>query len=82
MQDMINGFFISLLMQELMTYAGHLDSYGKNNEILERFLSVAGSILLITPHFFKLPDLSAQAVTDKKREKHNADYFYFLSHNK
>jgi hypothetical protein len=43
MQGRINGFSISPLMQELMTYAGHLDSYAKSNEILERFLSVAVS---------------------------------------
>jgi hypothetical protein len=30
-------------MQELMTYAGHLDCYGKSNEVLSRFLSVAVS---------------------------------------
>jgi hypothetical protein len=27
-------------MQELMTYAGHLDCYGKSNEVLSCFLSV------------------------------------------
>jgi hypothetical protein len=35
-----NGFGISPVMQELMTYAGHLDSYEKSNEVLSRFLSV------------------------------------------
>jgi hypothetical protein len=35
-----NGFGISPLMQELMTYAGHLDSYAKSDEILNRFVSV------------------------------------------
>jgi hypothetical protein len=27
-------------MQELMVYAGHMECYGKSNEILERFLSI------------------------------------------
>ena len=38
-----NGFGISPLMQELMTYAGHLDCYGKSNEVLSHFLSVSVS---------------------------------------
>jgi hypothetical protein len=35
-----NGLGISPLMPELMTYAGHLDCYGKSNEVLSCFLSV------------------------------------------
>ena len=35
-----NGFGISPLMQELMTYAGQLECYSKSDEILRCFLSV------------------------------------------
>jgi hypothetical protein len=40
MQGLKNGFGISPYMQELMTYAGHLDCYGNCDEILEKFTSV------------------------------------------
>lgn len=40
MEENKNGFGISPLMQELVTYAGHLDCYSKSDEILNRFLSV------------------------------------------
>lgn len=40
MQDLVNGFSISPLMQELMTYAGHLECYSKSGEILEKFTHV------------------------------------------
>jgi hypothetical protein len=42
-QGQKNGFGISPLMLELMTYAGQLDCYGKSNEVLSRFLSVTVS---------------------------------------
>jgi hypothetical protein len=35
-----NGFGISPYMQELMTYAGHLDCYGKCDETIEKFTLV------------------------------------------
>ena len=34
------GFGISPYMQELMTYAGHLDCYGDCNETIEKFTMV------------------------------------------
>ncbi|MDR1676427.1 MAG: ISLre2 family transposase, partial [Tannerella sp.] len=34
------GFGISPYMQELMTYAGHLECYARSHEILEQFLSI------------------------------------------
>jgi hypothetical protein len=40
MQGHKNGFGISPYMQELMVYTGHLDSYKKSDEILEKFTSV------------------------------------------
>jgi len=40
MKENKNGISVSPLMQELMVYAGHLDSYSKSDEILNRFLSV------------------------------------------
>jgi hypothetical protein len=40
MQGQKNGFGISPFMQELMVYSGHLDCYGKCEEILEKFTSV------------------------------------------
>jgi hypothetical protein len=40
MEGQNNGFGISPLMRELMTYAGHMDCYVKSDEILSRFLSV------------------------------------------
>ena len=39
-----NGFGISPLMQELITYAGHLECYAKSDEIPNRFLSVEVSV--------------------------------------
>jgi hypothetical protein len=44
MEGSKNGFGISPLMQELMSYAGQLDCYAKSDEILNRFLSVDVSI--------------------------------------
>lgn len=40
MSNCRNGFGISPLMQELMVYAGHLECYGKCNEVLHHFLSI------------------------------------------
>ena len=40
MQGHKNGFGISPYMQELMTYAGHLDCYVKCEEMMEKFTSV------------------------------------------
>jgi hypothetical protein len=40
MLDCHQGFAISPRMQELMVYAGHIDCYGKCNEILKHFLSI------------------------------------------
>ena len=48
-----HGFAISPYMQELMTYAGHLDSYCKSEEILEKFTSVEvnpSQIYRVTEH--------------------------------
>jgi hypothetical protein len=47
------GFQISALLQELMVYAGTLDSYGRSNKILEKFLSIKVS----TTQIFRLTDL-------------------------
>lgn len=35
-----NGFQISPRMQELMVYAGHLDSYEKSNEVIKEFTGI------------------------------------------
>jgi hypothetical protein len=40
MKDFCQGFGISPYMQELMTYAGHLDCYGDCNETIEKFTMV------------------------------------------
>jgi hypothetical protein len=40
MKDKKNSFGISPFMQELMTYAGHLECYTKCDNIIERFLSI------------------------------------------
>jgi hypothetical protein len=40
MEGFHNSFGISPYMQELMTYAGHLDCYGKCEETIEKFTSV------------------------------------------
>jgi hypothetical protein len=44
MQGLVNGFSISPLMQELITYAGHLECYAKSGEILEKFTQVKVSL--------------------------------------
>ena len=43
MQGYKNGFGVSPLMQELMSYAGQLECYAKSDEILNRFLSISVS---------------------------------------
>ena len=43
LQGYTNGFGISPLMQEMIVYAGHLDSYAKSNEVLSHFLSITVS---------------------------------------
>jgi hypothetical protein len=40
MKDVHHGFGISPYMQELMTYAGHSDCYGKCDEMIEKFTLV------------------------------------------
>ncbi|GHT55156.1 hypothetical protein AGMMS49982_20790 [Bacteroidia bacterium] len=40
LQGSKNGFGISPYMQEMMVYAGHLDTYERCNEVIEKFLSV------------------------------------------
>jgi hypothetical protein len=48
-----HGFVISPYMQELMTYAGHLDCYARSHEILEQFLSIKVSpsqVYRVTDH--------------------------------
>ena len=40
MEGLHNGFGISPYMQELMTYAGHLDCYGRCEETIEKFTTV------------------------------------------
>jgi hypothetical protein len=61
-----NGFGISPLMQELMTYAGHLECYAKSDEILQRFLSVAVSpsqVYRVTNH------VSEQLIEEESEEE-------------
>ena len=53
MQGYKNGFGISPYMQELVTYAGHLDCYVKCEEILEKYTSVKvppSQIYRVTDH--------------------------------
>jgi hypothetical protein len=53
MNDHKDGFGISPYMQELMVYAGHLDSYCRGEEILEKFTSVQvnpAQIYRVTEH--------------------------------
>jgi Uncharacterised protein family (UPF0236) len=38
-----NGFQISPRLQELIVYAGQMDSYGRSEEVLEQFLTIEGS---------------------------------------
>jgi hypothetical protein len=48
-----HGFGISPYMQELMTYAGHLECYARSHEILEEFLSIKVSpsqVYRVTDH--------------------------------
>ena len=61
-----NGFGVSPLMQELMTYAGHLECYAKSDEILNRFLSVEVScsqVYRVTNH------VSEQLIEEEKTEE-------------
>jgi hypothetical protein len=43
MEGVRYGFGISPYMQELMTYAGHLECYGRSHEIQKEFLSIEES---------------------------------------
>jgi hypothetical protein len=66
MQAHKNGFGISPLMQELMTYAGHLECYAKSDEILNRFLSVdvnPSQVYRVTNH------ISEQLTEEEKNEE-------------
>ena len=61
-----HGFSISPLMQELMTYAGHLDCYAKSDEILNRFLSVdvnPSQVYRVTNH------ISEQLIEEEQMEE-------------
>ena len=74
-----NGFGISPLMQELMTYAGHLECYAKSDEILERFLPVSvnpSQVYRVTNHI-------SEQLTDEEPESERllpmiakGDYLY------
>jgi hypothetical protein len=53
MDGVKHGFGISPCMQELMTYAGHLDCYVRSHEILSQFLSIEMSpsqVYRVTDH--------------------------------
>lgn len=53
-----NGFQISPRMQELMVYAGHLDSYQKCNEVIKQFTQVDVSAAQV----YRVTDTYVQAV--------------------
>jgi hypothetical protein len=62
-----NGFGISPYMQELMVYVGHLDCYGRSEEILERFTFVKvnpSQVYRVTEHVS-----ASLAVEDHKSER-------------
>jgi hypothetical protein len=53
MEGVRHGFGISPYMQELMTYAGHLECYARSHEIPEQFLSIEVSpsqVYRVTDH--------------------------------
>jgi len=53
MREVKHGFGISPYMQELMVYAGHLDSYVKSDEILEKYTHVKvnpSQVFRVTEH--------------------------------
>jgi hypothetical protein len=63
-QGQKNGFGISPLMQELMTYAGHLDCYGKSNEVLSRFLSVTVS----SPQVYRVTNAVSEGLKEEEEK--------------
>ena len=56
----INGFGISPLVMELMTYTGHMDCYGRSNEIIKRFLSIDVS----PSQVYRVTDAVSEALED------------------
>lgn len=53
-----NGFQISPRMQELMVYAGQLDSYEKSGEVIEEFTGIAVS----TAQVYRVTDLYGEQI--------------------
>jgi hypothetical protein len=63
MQDRSQGFGISPCMQELMTYAGHLDCYGRCEEIMEKFTSVKVS----PSRIYRVTDFVSESLKEEDR---------------
>lgn len=60
----VNGFQISPRMQELMVYAGQLDSYERCNEIISEFINIEVSVAQV----YRLTDAYGKAVEQNNKE--------------
>jgi hypothetical protein len=60
----INGFQISPRMQELMVYAGQLDSYERGNEVIGQFTGIQVS----TAQVYRLTDAYGEAIEPQVNE--------------
>ncbi|MDR1021986.1 MAG: UPF0236 family protein [Prevotellaceae bacterium] len=64
MQGVVNGFSISPLMQELITYAGHLECYAKSEEILEKFTQVKVS----PSQVYRVTDCVGESLEEEEKQ--------------
>jgi len=64
MQGLKNGFGISPCMQELMTYAGHINCYVKCEELLEKYTSVKVS----PSQIYRVTDYVSETLKDEDRK--------------
>jgi len=60
----LNGFQISPRLQELMVYAGQLDSYERCNEVISEFINVEVSVAQV----YRLTDAYGKAVEQHNKE--------------
>jgi hypothetical protein len=64
MQGLVNGFAIILFMQELITYAGHLECYAKSGEIPEKFTQVKVS----PSQVYRVTDRVGESLEEKEKQ--------------
>jgi hypothetical protein len=63
MEGVRHGFGISPYLQELMTYAGHLECYAKSEEILEKFTQVKVS----SSQVYRVTDCVGESLEEEEK---------------